>query len=229
MVFETIKKYVIRCNYLSSNINGEVVLNNEEMSNSKILKKLGLNEFDLEYSMRLFAEVDPSTRRTNHHFSSHNTRNEEKIEKIMGYSINRLRRAKALRLMGVTEEEIDLENSKNLGALGTGGRKRSFMAVSQKDQDPFLCSCANEMDGVIRRRVSVDNLPRNRRKSNISNIMRRRKSSTDVRTLKRAIEQMNASLQVHATSTHLEVIKLRERVKSLEEEIKDHKVIKVER
>ena len=195
-----------------------------EIDRSRILRKLGLTELDVEYSIKLFSEVNPSNDRWSTHFYNCDqiSKTEVKIEQLLGYSLNRLRRAKALRLMGVTEDDVDLENSKNLGSLGKGGRKRSFIDVNQ--QQAFLFPYNNKEKIHNRRRLSVDAV-RRRRKNSLSKIDRkRRKSSTDLRSLKCAVEQMHASLRKHATSTQLEVVKLRERVRSLEEEVKDYKV-----
>jgi hypothetical protein len=149
----------------------------QEMDRSKILRKLGLTETDVQYSMKLFAEVNPS--------GSQCTSKGVKIEQILGYSVNRLRRSKALRLMGVTEDEIELENSKNLGSLGNGGRKRSFIVITTQHQSSLFFSYNHKEKSEYRRRLSLDSA-RRRKKSGVSNKLdrKRRKSSTDFRTLK---------------------------------------------
>ena len=52
-----------------------------------------------------------------------------KAEILMGYDKERLNRERALKRLGVSEEQLDIENSKFLGSLGVDGRKRSFRAT----------------------------------------------------------------------------------------------------
>ncbi len=97
---------------------------------SIILKKLGLTEDDLKTSQLLFQEMPPPPP-----FSCERG---HKVEVLLGYSAQRLRRSKALKVLGTSEEKIEEENSKNLGALGTGGRRRSFIveeAESETESD----------------------------------------------------------------------------------------------
>ncbi len=87
------------------------------------LRKLGLTDDDIRCSETLFAQIP--------HFQLDGTLT--KAEKTLGYCNIRLKREKALKFLGVTEEEIDLENSKGLGALGIGGRRRSFRVQSMSE------------------------------------------------------------------------------------------------
>jgi len=185
-----------------------------EIDRSKILKKLGLSEMDVKYSMKLFAEAHPSGR---NQCSGQGV----KLEKILGYSVTRLRRSKALRLLGVTEEDIELENSKNLGTLGTNGRKRSFIVMTTNRESSLFSY--NIKENQKHGRLNFDSSSRKMTSSYIKIDYKRRKSSTDLRNLKSSLEQMHASLRRHATSTQLEVVKLKESVRNLEEEIKEYR------
>ena len=49
-----------------------------------------------------------------------------KSERILGYAANRMKREKAVRLLGSTEDEVAMEIPKVLGTLGVAGRRRSY-------------------------------------------------------------------------------------------------------
>lgn len=70
-----------------------------------------------------------------------------KSELMMGYDSTRLNREKALKLLGVSEEQLDVENGKILGSLGILGsqRKRSFR-ITRSVSAPVL-KAANEGGG----------------------------------------------------------------------------------
>eukprot|EP00586_Coscinodiscus_wailesii_P006939 CAMPEP_0172492178 /NCGR_PEP_ID=MMETSP1066-20121228/23216_1 /TAXON_ID=671091 /ORGANISM="Coscinodiscus wailesii, Strain CCMP2513" /LENGTH=306 /DNA_ID=CAMNT_0013261641 /DNA_START=77 /DNA_END=997 /DNA_ORIENTATION=+ len=80
---------------------------------TKILKKMGVSEDDVLHAEILIAQIPPP---------SHHT----KIEKVMGYDESRLKREKATKLMGTSEDEIETENAKEMASLGIAGRRRSF-------------------------------------------------------------------------------------------------------
>ena len=86
---------------------------NKANQRSKGLKRIGVSEEDVVFAEILMSQTQPCY-------------NSSKLERILGYSNARLRRAKALRLLGVEEEDIDEETSKVLSALGKCGRKRSI-------------------------------------------------------------------------------------------------------
>lgn len=67
-----------------------------------------------------------------------------KSELMLGYDSTRLNREKALKLLGVSEEQLDVENGKILGSLGIEGsqRKRSFR-ITRSVSAPVL-KAANE-------------------------------------------------------------------------------------
>ena len=60
--------------------------------------------------------------------------NSTKAERLLGYNERKLKRAKALRLLGATEDDVELECAKNLGSLGQGARRRSFVMEMDKDR-----------------------------------------------------------------------------------------------
>jgi len=84
---------------------------------AKCLRKMGVSEDDVKRAKHLFAQMIPL-------LPGDMTSN--KPEQIFGYATPRLKREKALKILGTSEDEVELENSKNLGALGIGGRRRSF-------------------------------------------------------------------------------------------------------
>mmetsp|Transcript_3552 Transcript_3552/g.5147 ORF Transcript_3552/g.5147 Transcript_3552/m.5147 type:complete len:206 (+) Transcript_3552:931-1548(+) len=85
-----------------------------------ILKKLGLTEEDVRDSERLFQQMPPPP-------PTQNNARCLKEERLLGYAMLRLKRAKALKVLGASEEDVDTENAKNLGSLGRSGRRRSFV------------------------------------------------------------------------------------------------------
>ena len=91
-------------------------------SRTRALKKLGLTEEDVHLSKKLFSEISSSATT-----SSKKTACNSKAERLLGYNETRLKRAKALRLLGATEDDVELECAKNLGSLGQGARRRSFV------------------------------------------------------------------------------------------------------
>ena len=85
---------------------------------SKGLRRIGVTEDDVTAAEMLLRQV-PSQPTT-------------KLERTLGYSIARLRRVKALRILGACEEDIDEEFSKCLSSLGKSGRRRSFRYSSHR-------------------------------------------------------------------------------------------------
>jgi len=86
----------------------------QSVGRRKGLLKLGVSEDDVELAEKLLRLIPKTPSDPN------------KAERILGYASMRLHREKALRLLGMTEEEIEEENAKVLGSLGTSGRRRSF-------------------------------------------------------------------------------------------------------
>ena len=89
---------------------------------SKGLEKLGVCENDVRIAERLLNQIQ-----------SCSSSDSSKAERILGYTSSRLCREKALKLLGASEYEVELENSKNLGSLGQSGRRRSFNPPSDLD------------------------------------------------------------------------------------------------
>jgi len=87
---------------------------------ARALKRLGLTEEDVHLSKKLFNEISSQA-------TTASSYNSTKAERLLGYNETRLKRSKALRLLGATEDDIELECAKNLGSLGQGGRRRSFV------------------------------------------------------------------------------------------------------
>ena len=99
---------------LSPSNNVQTRRHSASANRSKGLIKLGVSEADVELAEKLLRLIPRKPSDPN------------KAERILGYASMRLHREKALRLLGLTEEEIEEENAKVLGSLGTSGRRRSF-------------------------------------------------------------------------------------------------------
>lgn len=87
---------------------------------SKCFEKLGIGLEDVKMAERLLNQIPPCPSDSNN-----------KVEQLMGYATTRLLREKAIRVLGTTEAEVELENAKNLGSLGVGGRRRSWAMTSE--------------------------------------------------------------------------------------------------
>lgn len=82
---------------------------------SKMLTKcLGVSEDDVLLADFIILLNPPQ--------SQYRTSSSSKAERLLGYSSRRIQRSKALKLLGVSEEFIDEENSKMLASLGMGHR-----------------------------------------------------------------------------------------------------------
>jgi len=92
---------------------------NNNNKRAKGLRKLGVSEEDVRTAERILAEIPPPPRI--------HLQTSSKVEVILGYCKSRLKREKALKILGANEEEVDRENSKVLGSLGISGRRRSYM------------------------------------------------------------------------------------------------------
>lgn len=121
-----------------------------------------------------------------------------KAERILGYASSRLAREKALQLLGTSEEEVAIENAKNLGSLGVAGRRRSFV-VQQSEVLTFARAIPkirrHSLAGVsIRRRRSF----KRRRSSSASELRRLRNlaksSEQEIASLKERIYQVEKML-----------------------------------
>lgn len=147
-----------------------------------LLRKFGISENDVNHSEKLLAQIPPLS-------PSRSTAS--KVERLTGYAHVRLVRVKALRLMGVNEEEIDMENAKNLGALGVSGRRRSFTIVKQREIHTRL--------SLIRSTTKLSTQCENRSKSNV--IRRRRSSGMRKKSVEILVLKRSNSLGSNGTST----------------------------
>ena len=112
-----------------------------------------------------------------------------------------LAQQKALRLLGVTEEEVDLEKSKVLGTFGIAGRKRSFAIPAQTGQPDLLGSNAFPRTGRrhtvssvkwrVRRTIRAD---RRRRRSSDSDLVRRSQQAREIELLRDKVEMLERRL-----------------------------------
>lgn len=120
------------------------------MTKIKGLQKLGVSEYDVKIAERLLSQIpscsDPDS----------------KEEQVLGYTLTRLCREKAIKVLGTTETEIELENAKNLGSLGVGGRRRSWQATSELDfrkseycPYPRRRHSTKPIEGVYRRKKNL--------------------------------------------------------------------------
>uniref|UniRef100_A0A7S4J961 Uncharacterized protein n=1 Tax=Odontella aurita TaxID=265563 RepID=A0A7S4J961_9STRA len=121
----------------------------------KILRKLGLSEDDVRISEMLLAQMPPAPA----------IGESTKAEWLLGYAEPRLRRQKALKILGVSEEELEVENSKNLGSLGVGGRRRSFSGVTHGSHAIIIVPASRRKSSRPRRgrRLTSIRRPRPRR------------------------------------------------------------------
>ena len=121
---------------------------------SKCFEKLGVGVEDVKIAERLLNQIPPCPSDPNN-----------KVEKLLGYARIRLLREKAIRVLGTSETEVELENAKNLGSLGVGGRRRSW-AMTDSDLDGLDSSkseyCPNPPAILVRRRRHTFSSPRQR-------------------------------------------------------------------
>ncbi|KAL3826489.1 hypothetical protein ACHAXA_004326 [Cyclostephanos tholiformis] len=128
------------------------------------LRKLGVSEDDVIFAEKLLEQI-----------SSYSTN--KKTERVLGYASTRMKREKAIRLLGVTEDDVAVEIPKVLGTLGIAGRRRSYSTTTP----PAFIQAVNVRSissPPAQRRSTVQNpsvhrLPRND--------PRRRSSESDVR------------------------------------------------
>lgn len=172
-----------------------------------ILRKFGLTEDDVRDSEKLFKQMPPPPPPKNMSCCS-------KEERLLGYTMMRIKREKALRVLGASEEDVDIENSKNLGALGQNGRKRSFFVLNQSSVIPKRMTPDMRTIGIHHRARSFttpsyrkQSKTRRRRRSS-SGFMIRKLASREVIKLKRQNEDANS-----------EIVRLKERLENLEQKM----------
>jgi len=179
------------------------------ISNNPILRKLGLTEDDIRDSEKLFKQIPPPPPSSSPRCS--------KAERFLGYQMLRLKREKAMRVLGISEEDIDIENSKNLGSLGQTGRRRSFVLEYAPSKRGSFCSTSKlSRRGYIKR-------SRSSTKNKHKHFLRRR-STGDLVWMKDA----NNSYSFRAVSkkkgeANEEIKLLKQRLQLLEKEIKQNR------
>ena len=178
------------------------------LNRSKGLRKLGVDETDVHLAEKLLEQIkcpnDP-----------------KKAERILGYASERLAREKALRTLGTNEEEVQLENAKNLGSLGVAGRRRSFVVLQPPSHeltksiskawlrkhtgaDQFRKTRRHTFHSIKQkyRRLSVTE---KRRRSSDSEIRRLRNearaSASEIELLKAKLEELEKRIEISSAST----------------------------
>ncbi|KAL3803085.1 hypothetical protein ACHAWO_010651 [Cyclotella atomus] len=149
----------------------------------KGLQKLGVSEDDVRLAERLLRQIPTCPNDPN------------KTERILGYANSRLERQKALRLLGATEDEIEIENAKNLGSLGICGRRRSYSLI-QSPSKPMVHRRKSSIKS--RRHLSLDSAMSKRKRTSIE--IRRLRQQTiasvnEIQDLKARISELESLVQ----------------------------------
>ena len=173
----------------------------KSQNRNSILRKLGITEDDVKDSEMLFRQMPPPP-------PPYHIEDCLKEELILGYKTLRLKREKALRVLGVSEEDVDIENSKNLGSLGRAGRKRSFVI-----QDISTKRRISHLGFFGSRKMSLPNTMRPYRKKSS-----RRFSTGDTRSLKRTVREV-VKLKHQNEEANAEIERLRQRIAKLEKKL----------
>ncbi len=176
---------------------------------ASILKKLGLTEEDVKDSEKLLRQIPPPppAHATKYRYTC------RKEERLLGYTLIRLSREKALRILGASEEDVDIENTKNLGSLGRSGRRRSFLVddiITKNHQYVPKGSCVGRKN-ILRQHVKCRSSPK----------YRRRRSTSELNSLKLLTISKNQFLQLKRQNedANAEIIRLKQRLETLEKEI----------
>eukprot|EP00956_Cyclotella_meneghiniana_P016509 scaffold26070_cov71-Cyclotella_meneghiniana.AAC.13 len=153
------------------------------------LEKLGVSEDDVHLAERLLKQIPP------------NPTDPNKAERILGYATSRLERHKAVRLLGASEQEIEVENAKNLGSLGAGARRRSFSIIETSPS-----SKAHKRQSYVNRyrHTSLDSaMWRQHKRKHSAEIRRLRHqsmiSSNEIEALKARINELENIMQRSAS------------------------------
>lgn len=106
-------------------------LTQEQLARAKSLRQLGVTEDDLVIAAKIILEMPrrPEKRNSQPGSTTADKRGSTKSELLMGYDSASLNREKALKRLGASEEDVEIENSKVLGGLGQSGRRRSFLDI----------------------------------------------------------------------------------------------------
>jgi len=181
-------------------------------SRSHGLKKLGVTEDDVRLAEKLLEQIS---------FCSIN-----KAERILGYAAARMKREKALRLLGASEDEVAVEVPKVLGSLGVAGRRRSyseadftapaFVVVRGSVGSYPLVSMERRLTrhDNENRRLSYDPFFRQRRSKEV---VRRRSSDSDVpKNLVRSLRKTNAKISPEIELLKAQITMLERRLEQVE-------------
>ena len=199
------------------------------MQSKILLKKFGLSEDDINASRKLFSELPLPPPPGNYRC--------KKQERVLGYRTLTLKREKALRLLGASEVDIEIENSKNLGSLGLSGRRRSFVVINppeaMRTQTFFNCfpngcgynyqkSNHPKRPSRIRKRMESNSLKR-RAKTKVRNTSKKSKNSNAYPNEVDGDEIPSLNLELtkfmEQTAQQLEILRLKKKVKQLETEL----------
>lgn len=174
-------------------------------SRSHGLKKLGVTEDDVRLAEKLLEQIS---------FCSIN-----KAERVLGYAAARMKREKALRLLGASEDEVAVEVPKVLGSLGVAGRRRSY---SEADfTAPAFVVVRGSVGSYPRmsmerrltrhdtenRRLSYDPFLQQRRSKEV---VRRRSSDSDVpKNLVRTLRKTKAKTEIEILKAQITMLERR--------------------
>ena len=178
---------------------------------SSILKKLGLTEEDVRDSEKLLQQIPPPPPPRSRKYECC-----RKEEQLLGYTVLRLSREKALKILGASEEDVDVENTKNLASLGRSGRRRSFIVEDVITKDRLrLGSCIQRKMSMNRRGIKSRNSKQHQGQRSF-----RRRSTGDVKRLKVIISRNEFSqLKKRHENANNEIVRLKQRLEILENEL----------
>lgn len=168
---------------------------------TKGLQKLGVSEDDVHLAERLMKQIPACPSDPN------------KAERIFGYAKSRLERQKAMRLLGATEEEVEVENAKNLGSLGVGARRRSFSVIERAPSKPLY---KNRKSSISRkpRHSSFDTALRPYKRKHSAELRRLRQqsmvSAIEIDSLRKRIEELENLIQSSSRNSSCSSVRIDE-------------------
>jgi len=194
---------------------------------NKALVTLGLSEDDIKTSVTLFQQL-PLPPIIPRNWGRPKSPDPAKAEKLMGYATLCLQREKALKVLGTSEEDVEVENSKSLGALGQSGRRRSYLFKLPDPEESHKHSFCSSADCLHkRRRRSLDkHIPYSSRKKrrvrclirSTGQLTRSKRSPSGLSESNKPlyIEEMNR-LKAALFHTQVEMSNLQNRIQQMEE------------
>mmetsp|Transcript_13571 Transcript_13571/g.28768 ORF Transcript_13571/g.28768 Transcript_13571/m.28768 type:complete len:247 (-) Transcript_13571:318-1058(-) len=199
----------------SSNMTDTTTLPPIQMNRSKGLEKLGVSEDDVKLAESILQHIPNSSD------------DPEKAERVLGYASSRLRRAKALRLLGASEEDLEIETAKVLGSLGVAGRRRSFAVLAEPTGSTVSSLSSSSSVGndvrqfdvlVLFSRPKSFSLLAKIKRSNLHDLITKQRHTISSQT-ESEIEVLRN--QVQTSSTEIESLKAR--IQELEAEVSGSK------